>query len=172
MCLPVKIISNGCSSGMLEVCDIFWNEGVNFTLDSVNIGDTLMDSLQGFVCFDSVERGEQIDTLHIRFRPIGGECCEFATLTLPVRATCFGTACDPHTDVEAVLGNGTNSVLFSCIVKNVEIYDRWGRFVVKLEPDKFGDVNWNLTDDDGNLVPAGVYIWKSEKFSGKIIVVR
>jgi len=172
MCLPVKIISNGCSSGMLEVCDIFWNEGVNFTLDSVNIGDTLMDSLQGFVCFDSVERGEQIDTLHIRFRPIGGECCEFATLTLPVRATCFGTACDPHTDVEAVLGNGTNSVLFSCIVKNVEIYDRWGRFVVKLEPDKFGDVNWNLTDDDGNLVPAGVYIWKSGKFSGKIIVVR
>jgi len=172
MCLDFQLIMNGCSEGMLEICDIYWTEDVNFNLNGILIGDTLYDSLSGQVCFDSLERGNQYDTLYFRFRPMGGVCCDNATISIPLSASCFGTACDPNTDIDAVLGNGTNFVEFSCIVEDVNIFDRWGRFVRKLEPDNFGVVEWDLTDKDRNLVPAGIYYWTSGKFKGDIIVLR
>ncbi|RKZ34070.1 hypothetical protein DRQ33_02970 [bacterium] len=172
MCLNINIFLNGCTAGMFEICDIFWMDGVNFNLYDITLGDTLTDSLTGTVCFDSLEKGENLDTLYIRFRPMGGVCCESATISIPVRATCFGTGCEPHTNVKAVLADGNNTVLFSCIDKDVTIFDRKGRFVRKLEPDKYGDVEWDLKDDNQNVVPAGVYYWISADTHDKIIVIR
>ncbi|GEM_PF-3306268 len=172
VCADFKILLNTCPGGQFEICDIRWTEGVHFQLGQINIGDTLTDSLVGRICLDSLGTGDMVDTLHITFCPVGGVCCDAAVVDIPVSASCFGTGCTPKTDVQAILADGTNSVLFSCIADEVKIFTRSGRFVVKLEPNAFGVVSWDLTDSDGNPVPAGVYYWVSGKTHGYIIVLR
>ncbi len=168
----LKIFLNGCSSGMFEVCDIRWDWGVYFTLDSLVEGDTLADSLVAWVRLDSVERGEMTDTLRITFRPVGGVCCENAGIAVPVSATCSGTGCEPSVEYDAVLADTAGYVRFSCVNGEVKIFSRTGRFVVKLVPDRLGFAEWNFEDENGNPVPAGVYFWVSGKKSGHIVILR
>jgi M6 family metalloprotease-like protein len=61
-----------------------------------------------------------------------------------------------------------------------EIYDVMGRLVKRLPtvtlPSGIGELHWNGRDEDGDLVPSGVYLWRvrvqGKVLGAKILVVR
>lgn len=160
----------GCSMGSLEICDIAWAKGEVFTLDSIALGDTLVDSLRGSAQFNPTGRGTFYDTLSLRFRPLGGVCCDATTITIPIYAVCKTLPCSTQTDYDAVTQGDV--VNFSCVNEKVYIYSYRGRLVKILEPDADGDAKWKLLDENLRPVPSGVYYWRTGKFYGTIIVLK
>lgn len=183
-CTVVALSMSECACGeTLQICDAWWSFG-DVVADSVvdcatqsahppelDREDSLLAPGRDIcirLCAFGCDRG--VDTLWVKFRPLGGLCCEATVVALPVSVQCFGEPCQPWVDYNAVVTGDV--VTFSCLEEKVYIFDRRGRFVVSLSPSESGEARWDLTDEDGRPVPAGVYYWKSGKTDGYIIVVR
>lgn len=158
-----------CARGSFEVCDIRWSSGVNFSAD-VALGDTFYSDTTILITFMPTGFGSFEDTLFFEFRPLGGECCPEMDAMLIVKGKNTPLSGTPTVDYDAVTTG--DIVTFSYVSEKVDIYDRYGRFVIRLYPDSEGKVRWNLKDEDDNPVPSGMYVWYSGKKRGTIMVVR
>jgi len=70
-------------------------------------------------------------------------------------------------------------VTFANITENTEIYiyDIHGHFIIKLkETDKNGGISWNIRNESGQAIAAGIYIYyaknANESKTGKIAIIR
>lgn len=160
---------NDCTRGSLEVCHIRWSSGANFST-GVSVGDIYYSDTTIWVTFMPTGFGYYEDTLFLEFRPLNGECCPNANAMLVVKARNSPLSGEPDVDYDAVTTGDV--VTFSYISDRVDIYDRYGRFVIRLYPDSDSKVRWNLLDENDNPVPSGMYVWCSGKYRGTIMVVR
>ncbi len=177
-------ICEECTLFALRVGQIWWTDGALFSTDLAP--DTVLDYFNNtvgtIVHFDpDYHRGAFTDTLHVQLLPENAECERPYIAHLPVSATSGSdTDCTPTVECRGArlvrpcdTVKGTESIYFTGICEGVvEIYDHRGRFVVELAPDSYNEVEWNLTDESGNLVPSGLYYWASGKSKGNIAVVR
>ena len=176
--IDVVLTMTGCSMGSLEICDISWSVGEMFGLDSIEVGDTIVDTLRGSARFNPSRRGEFYDTLSLRFRPLGGICCDATTILVSVSGVCKNLPCEPTTFCDPARTDTCDAfsesdvVFFGCVDEKVYIYDHNGRLVISIDADEDGEARWDFRDKNLNPVPAGIYYWRNGKHDGTIILIR
>ncbi len=169
-CDTLFIVQNACAiCESLEVCSAEFLNNTNFSIDSIE-GRMLTTAtdIAFQLCFTPTGRGTFSDSLYLRFRPIGGVCCDATTISAIVIGVC--SECNPSPNYDAV--SGSDIIEFTDVCDVIRIYDTRGRLVRKIEASSSGHALWDLNDADGRKVDGGIYYWKSGSVTGNIIVAR
>jgi len=174
-----------CSLFTLEITDMWLALGEYFSTD-LTIGTTLdhrSDPYMFWIFYDNDDtKGDFSDTLYLRYNPTNGEYCSDNTISLYLEANCHST--DPNDYEPRTECRGARvvkdcdtvkegeSIYFVGLYKSVSVYDKYGRLVITLDPDAEGEAAWDLVDETGQPVPAGMYYWACGSSHGNIVVVR
>jgi gliding motility-associated-like protein len=159
----LRVINGSFTSGTATGVEYRWNFGDTNT--DIILNETDLDPTYSYL-----EEGRYIITLVVNEQHPGGVVCS-DTVTADVVARDAGQIQVPNafTPNPAGPNDGTvnsdtpNNDVFLPIIKGnikefqMQIFDRWGNMVFESRDQKKG---WNGYDRNGNLLPAGVYVFK------------